>query len=118
MIAQRLEALGFKLVATEGTARVLQRHGLDAVPVKKIHEGRPNVLDLIKSGQIQLVINTPSGRLPREDEIQIRSAATVLGIPCITTMAGAQASISGIEALLKRPLTVKPIQDYYQLLKT
>ncbi len=117
LIAQRLEALGFHLVATQGTARVLQRHGLNAIPVKKIHEGRPNVLDLIKSGQIQLVINTPSGRLPRADEVQIRAAATALGIPCITTMAGAQASINGIEALMKRPLAVKPIQDYHALLR-
>ena len=113
LVAQRLEELGFSLVATQGTAKVLQRYGLHAAAVKKIHEGRPNVLDLIKSGEIQLVINTPSGRLPRADEIHIRSAATALGIPCITTIAGAQASVNGIEALLKHQLRVKPIQDYH-----
>ena len=117
LVAQQLEGLGFGLVATSGTVKALQRYGLDAKPVKKIHEGRPNVLDLIKSGQIQLVINTPSGRLPRADEVQIRSAAAVLGIPCITTVAGAQASVSGIGALLKHELAVRPIQHYHELVR-
>ena len=117
LVAQRLEELGFQLIATQGTAKALQRSGLNARPVKKIHEGRPNVLDLIKSGQIQLVVNTPSGRLPRADEVQIRSAAATLGIPCVTTIAGAQATVSGIAALLKHQLTVTPIQRYHQLLK-
>jgi carbamoyl-phosphate synthase large subunit len=75
-------------------------------------------LDLIKSGQIQLVINTPSGRLPRADEVQIRSAAASLGIPCITTISGAQASVNGIAAMLKHQFTVTPIQSYHELLKT
>jgi carbamoyl-phosphate synthase large subunit len=117
LVAQRLEELGFQLVATHGTVKALQRYGVDAKPVKKIHEGRPNVLDLIKSGQIQLAINTPSGRLPRADEIQIRSAAAVLGIPCITTIAGAQASVSGIAAVMKRELTVAPIQHYHEVIR-
>jgi carbamoyl-phosphate synthase large subunit len=117
LVAQRLEEMGFDLVATEGTAKALQRYGLNARPVKKIHEGRPNVLDLVKSGQIHLIINTPSGRLPRADEIQIRSAATTLGIPCITTVAGAQASVNGIATLLKHDLTVTPLQRYHELLR-
>ena len=117
LVAQRLEELGFALVATQGTAKVLQRYGLHASAVKKIHEGRPNVLDLIKSGQIQLVINTPSGRLPRADEVQIRSAAATLGIPCVTTIAGAQASVNGMSALLKHQLTVKPLQHYHEFLR-
>ncbi|MBI3321130.1 MAG: carbamoyl-phosphate synthase large subunit [Candidatus Omnitrophica bacterium] len=117
LVAQRLEELGFRLVATQGTMKALQRYGVHATAVKKIHEGRPNILDLIKSGQIHLIINTPSGRLPRADEVQIRSAAAALGIPCITTIAGAQASVNGIGALLKRQLTVKPLQRYHELLK-
>ncbi len=117
LVAERLEELGFQLIATQGTVKALQRYGLHATPVKKIHEGRPNVLDLIKGGQIQLIINTPSGRLPRADEIQIRSAATALGLPCITTIAGAQASVNGIAALLKRQLTVTPLQRYHEALK-
>jgi carbamoyl-phosphate synthase large subunit len=117
LVAQRLEELGFLLVATQGTARVLQRYGLHVRAINKIHEGRPSVLDLIKSGEIQLVINTPSGRLPRADEVQIRSAAATLGLPCITTVAGAQASVAGIEALLKHQLSVKPIQHYHEVLR-
>ena len=117
LVAQRLEALGFRLVATQGTAKALQRYGLHAAVVNKIHEGRPNVLDAMKSGEIQLVINTPSGRLPRADEVQIRSAAAMLGLPCITTIAGAQASVSGIAALLQRELTVTPIQQYHEVLR-
>ena len=117
LVAQQLEALGFSIVATQGTVKALQRYGVQAAPVKKIHEGRPNVLDLIKNGQIQLAINTPSGRLPRADEVQIRSAAAMLGIPCITTIAGAQASVNGIAAMLKHQLGVKPIQEYHALLR-
>jgi len=114
LLAKRLEELGFQLVATQGTAKALQRSGVHATAIKKIHEGRPNILDLVKNGDVQLIINTPSGRLPRADEIRIRSVATVLGIPCITTIAGAQASITGIEALQKQQLRVKPIQSYHQ----
>jgi len=116
-VAQRLEELGFTLIATQGTAKALQRYGLHATSVKKIHEGRPNVLDLLKSGQIQLVINTPSGRLPRADEVHIRSAAAMLGIPCVTTIAGAQATVNGMSVLLKHELSVKPIQAYHALLR-
>jgi len=114
LIAKRLEELGFRVVATQGTAKVLQRYGVHATVVKKIHEGRPNVLDALKNGQIHLILNTPSGRLPRADEIQIRAAATALGIPCITTLAGAQASMTGIEALQQHRLQVKPLQAYHQ----
>jgi len=117
LIAKRLEELGFGLIATHGTAKVLQRYGVHATPVNKIHEGRPNILDRIKNGEVHLIINTPSGRLPRADEIQIRSAATLLGVPCVTTMSGAQASITALEALQKQPLHVKPIQAYHHEVK-
>jgi len=113
LIAKRLEELGFQLIATEGTAKVLQRYGVHAAAVKKIHEGRPNILDRLKNGDVHLILNTPSGRLPRADEIRIRSAATSLGIPCITTLSGAQASVTGIEALQQRRLQVKPLQAYH-----
>ena len=116
-LARQLEDLGFRIIATQGTAKALQRYGIAAQPVKKIHEGRPNVLDRIKNGDIQLVINTPSGRLPRADEIQIRSAAVMLGVPCITTVAGAHASVNGIAALRRRALVVRPIQDYHRQLR-
>jgi len=114
LIAKRLEGLGFQLVATQGTARVLQKYGVHAAIIKKIHEGRPNILDRMKNGEIQLILNTPSGRLPRADEIHIRSAATALGIPCITTISGAQASLTAIEILQKHHMHVKPLQAYHQ----
>jgi len=115
-IAKRLEELGFTLIATQGTAKVLQRYGVHAAAIKKIHEGRPNVLDRIKNGEVHLIVNTPSGPLPRADEIRIRSAATARGIPCITTISGAQASITGIEVLQKNQMHVKPLQAYHQAL--
>jgi carbamoyl-phosphate synthase large subunit len=117
LVAQRLEEMGFELVATQGTMKALQRYGVHARLVKKIHEGRPNVLDLLKSGGVQLVMNTPSGRLPRADEVRIRSVASALGIPCITTIAGAQASVNGIGALRKHQLSVTPLQRYHELLR-
>ena len=114
LIARRLEEMGFQLIATAGTAKVLQGYGVHAEAIKKIHEGRPNVLDRIKNGEVQLIINTPSGRLPRADEILIRSAATALRIPCVTTISGAQASLTALEALQSHPIHVKPIQAYHQ----
>jgi len=114
LIAKRLEELGFQLIATQGTAKALHGFGVHATPIQKIHEGRPNLLDFMSNGQVHLVINTPSGRLPRADEVRIRSMATALGIPCVTTISGAQASLTGIEAARKYPLGVKPIQAYHQ----
>ena len=114
LIAKRLEELGFQLIATAGTANALRRYGVHAAAVQKIHEGRPNVLDWIKNGEVHLIINTPSGRLPRADEILIRSAATALRIPCVTTISGAQASLTALEALQSHPIHVKPIQAYHQ----
>ncbi len=114
LIAKRLEELGFTLIATQGTAKAVQRYGVHAIPVKKIHEGRPNVLDRIKNGEVHLIINTPSGRLPRADEVLIRSAATAMGIPCVTTLAGAQASLTAIETLKRHAMSVHTIQSYHQ----
>ena len=114
LIAQRLYELGFKLIATQGTAKALSKAGMSVEPILKLHEGRPNVLDRLKQGDVHLIINTPSGRYTRADEIKIRSAATLLGIPCITTVAGAQASLHGIEAAFKKRWTVRALQDYHR----
>jgi carbamoyl-phosphate synthase large subunit len=112
-IAKKLQDMGFELVATSGTARALLKNGIDVKPLYKVQEGRPNVLDYMKNGKIDLIINTPSGKIPRADEVRIRSEAVSRGIPCITTISGAQASVNGIEALLKRGLDVKALQDYH-----
>jgi carbamoyl-phosphate synthase large subunit len=104
--------LGFKVVATEGTRKVLQEHGLDVELVLKLHEGRPHVLDSIKNEQIQLIINTPLGQEAHEDDRIIRRTALMYKIPIITTIAGAKATASAIRSLQSQPLTVRALQEY------
>ncbi|MCM8792356.1 MAG: ATP-grasp domain-containing protein, partial [Candidatus Omnitrophica bacterium] len=112
-VAQKLKKLGFSLFATSGTAKVLEENGITVKVLPKIAEGRPNVLDLMKDGKIQLVINTPSGRIPRKDEIKIRSQVILYNIPYTTTIAGAQATVRGLETL-KKDLKVKSLQSYHK----
>ena len=116
-IAKKLQDLGFHVYATLGTSAALEKNGIKVKVLPKIAEGRPNVLDLMKDGKIQLVINTPSGRLPRQDEIKIRSQVVLYKIPYTTTISGAQATVSGIEALMKKDLGVKSLQEYQKKLK-
>jgi carbamoyl-phosphate synthase large subunit len=113
-VAKRLKELGFNILTTEGTGRALKEAGLEVKILPKLAEGRPNILDYIKNREVHLIINTPSGRIPRKDEITIRSNATVYGIPVITTVAGAIASMKAIEVLLREDLDVKCIQDYHK----
>ncbi len=112
-IAKRLKDMGFSLIATSGTAKVLHAHGVEVKTVYKIQEGRPNVLDLIKNREIQLIINTPSGKIPREHEVKIRSHAIQYGIPIVTTIPGAQATVNALESLLQGELSVKSLQEYH-----
>ncbi|MBI5144919.1 MAG: carbamoyl-phosphate synthase large subunit [Candidatus Omnitrophica bacterium] len=116
-IAKKLEDLGFHIYATTGTAAALEKNGLKVKVLNKIAEGRPNLLDLMKDGKIQLVINTPSGRIPREDEIKIRSQVILYKIPYTTTISGAQATVNGMEALVKKALGVKSLQQYHKEIK-
>ncbi|MBL8148402.1 MAG: carbamoyl-phosphate synthase large subunit [Blastocatellia bacterium] len=111
-IARRLSQLGFKIVATRGTCDALSRAGVPANFVYKVEEGRPNIVDQIKSNKISLVINTPLGKLSFYDERSIRSAATQYNIPCITTITGAQAVVSAIESLQNEQMTVCSVQEY------
>jgi carbamoyl-phosphate synthase large subunit len=104
--------LGFELVATSGTAAVLEKAGLKVQRTLKLLEGRPNVIDLLKNKEIQFVINTPSGAAPREDEIKIRTTAVYTGTPIATTMSGAKAAALGIAALKKSGYAVKTLQEY------
>lgn len=105
--------LGFQLVATSGTANVLEKAGLKVQRVQKLMEGRPNVIDFLKNKEIQFVINTPSGAAPREDEIKIRTTAVYTGTPIATTLSGAKAAALGIAALKKSGYSVKTIQEYH-----
>jgi carbamoyl-phosphate synthase large subunit len=110
-LAATLTALGYKLMATEGTARRLQAAGIDVHVVKKLQEGHPNLLDHLIDGSIQLVMNTPSGKGARTDEGRIRAAAVAHGVPCITTLQGAQAAARAMEALRHEEMTVQALQD-------
>lgn len=112
-VARKLVQLGLSLVATRGTAAAIEKEGIPVRSIPKVQEGRPNVLDMIKDGAISLVINTPMGRGPRTDGYQIRSAAVIYGIPCITTASGAQAAIAGMEAIAQNELTVTCLQEYH-----
>ena len=112
-LARRFVALGFKIVATSGTARVLEEAGLDIERVFKVKEGRPNVVDLMKGDRIQLIINTPHGADPFFDEKAIRRAAVTHRIQTITTLAAARAAADGIAALQQGQVTVRPIQSLH-----
>jgi len=108
---KRLADLGFTILATEGTAEMLQRNGMDVQVVRKHYEGPGNIVDLIKAGKVDLVINTPYGQSgPRIDGYEIRTAAVSADIPCITTVAGAAAAIQGIEAIIGSDVGVAPLQ--------
>jgi carbamoyl-phosphate synthase large subunit len=112
-IAKKLADLGFKLLATRGTAYALSQNDLEVELVPKLYEGRPHVVDKIKSGEIHLVINTPAGKATKVDETGIRSTAILYNIPLVTTISGAEATVNGIEALIKRQLEVKSLQEYH-----
>ena len=110
-MAKKLVELGYGLVATRGTARFLHRNAIPAREVFKVHEGRPHVADLIDNGEIQLVINTPLGRASEYDEQAIRERAVAMGVPVVTTLAGAQVTVAGLEAVRGGPLEVTSLQE-------
>ncbi len=112
-VARQFVDLGFELVATSGTAAVLEKAGLRVQRTLKLLEGRPNVIDLLKNKEIQLVINTPSGATPRADEVKIRTTAVYTGTPIMTTLSGAKAAASGIAALKQNGYGVKTLQEYH-----
>ncbi|HDZ77170.1 MAG TPA: carbamoyl-phosphate synthase large subunit, partial [Candidatus Omnitrophica bacterium] len=111
-IAKKISDFGFEIVATSGTQKILKDNNVNARLLKKLNEGSPNTLDLLKENKIDLIINTSSGRVPRADEIKIRSYAIMHQVPCITTVPGALASVNGIETLIKHQLDVKSLQHH------
>ena len=110
-IAQTFAKLGYDVVATSGTLKVLQAAGVKCREINKISTGRPNLLDLLQNGQVALIINTPSGRVSRSDERKIRSAAVGRGVTCITTIAAAQAAVAACTALQGSEVRVKSLQE-------
>ncbi len=112
-IARDLADLGFKLVATRGTAAFLRAYGLDVDVVFKVNEGRPNIADEIVNKAVDLVVNTPLGRESFFDDRAVRRAAMMYEVPCITTLTGAAAAVSAIRAMREQGLDVRALQDYY-----
>ena len=112
-VARAFVDLGFELVATGGTATVLEQAGLKVLRIFKLQEGRPNALDFLKNRELQLVINTPSGATPRADEVKIRTTAVYTNTPIMTTMGSARAAARGIAALKRSGYAVKTLQEYH-----
>jgi carbamoyl-phosphate synthase large subunit len=116
-VAKKFGELGFKIQATEGTKKFFDAHGVASEYIQKLHEGRPNITDVIKNNEIQLVINTPSGRLSQYDDSCIRKTAIKYKVPYITTVAAATAAAKGIEACQQATSQVKPLQTYHADIK-
>ena len=112
-LARAFTDLGFEIIATSGTASVLEKAGLKVRRVFKLSEGRPNAVDLLKNREIQLVVNTPSGQVPRADEVRIRTTAVYTNTPIMTTLSGAKAAALGIAALKKSGYGVQTLQEYH-----
>jgi len=115
---QKLGEMGFNIVATKGTASYLGKNGVKATTIKKLHEGRPNILDALHNGEIQLLINTPSGKASVHDDSYIRKAAIKYRIPYVTTPAAAVAAAQGILAARQSDGEVKSLQEYHKGIKT
>ncbi len=112
-LARRLHDMGYSLLATEGTAKVLAAAGIPSREVKKIREGHPNLLDFLANGEVALVMNTPRGKGARTDEGKIRAAAIQAGVPCLTTIEAATAAIAAMEALREEEMEVEALQDRF-----
>jgi len=112
-VAREFVELGFGIISTSGTALALANAKIKVTKVFKLHEGRPNVLDRIKNGDINFIINTPSGKIPREHEVEIRNAALAAKIPIMTTVRAALASANGIRSLQKTKVRVRSLQEYH-----
>jgi carbamoyl-phosphate synthase large subunit len=113
-LARDLHSMGFTILATEGTAQFFERVGIPVKRVNKVREGSPNVLDAMRSGEIQLIINTPFGSASRNDGAEIRTAAHRYRIPITTTLSAAAATVQGIQALRRKRLKVRSLQAHYQ----
>jgi carbamoyl-phosphate synthase large subunit len=116
VLARRLTRLGFDLMATIGTAARLREVGLEVANVFKVNEGRPNIVDHVKQGEIALVINTPLGRASHYDEQAIRRAALQYNVPCVTTMTGAQALVEALASRTNaKEISVHPLQELHSV---
>jgi len=117
-LSRKLTELGFKIISTFGTAKFLEENKVYVRTIQRVSEGKPNLLDLVREKQVHLIINTVSGKIPRQDEVKIRSSAVAFGVPIVTTMPGAAACVKGIEALIRHKLEVKPLQEYHKKIRS
>ncbi|MEZ6090800.1 MAG: carbamoyl-phosphate synthase large subunit [Pirellulaceae bacterium] len=114
-LGSRLRGLGFNILATSGTAKLLEESGVNVTSIKKLAEGHPNLIDYLKNEEVQLIINTPNGKGARTDEGRIRAAGVQHGVPCITTVAAAEAAVGAMVALKEGTLEVECLQDRFNL---
>ncbi|WP_437205310.1 carbamoyl-phosphate synthase large subunit [Planctomicrobium sp. SH664] len=113
--ARRLRNLGFRILSTAGTAKVFTDAGIDVETVKKVQEGRPNLIDFMVNGDVQFIFNTPSGKGSRTEEGRIRATAVTYGVPCVTTLPGCYAMVRAIEYLFKHPTPhVRSLQEWHE----
>ena len=112
-LAKTLQRLGYELLCTRGTATALSQEGIDVQVVKKLKEGHPNLIDLLKNGEVALILNTPSGKGARTDEGRIRAAAVGHGVPCVTTIEAAEVAVRAMEALREEEFNVRPLQERF-----
>ena len=105
--------MGYDIIATPGTARVIEEAGIPVESVKKLSEGSPNLIDHMKNEAVDLIINTPNGKGARTDEGKIRAAAVQAGIPCITTIQAAEAAVEALQSLRKQPMEVQALQERF-----
>jgi carbamoyl-phosphate synthase large subunit len=116
-VARKFAELGFAIKATQGTGQELSTQGIESELILKMHEGRPNIVDAITNGEIQLIVNTPSGKLSQDDDSYIRKAAIKYRVPYITTLAAASAAVKGIAAYRQGETGVKSLQMYHTDIK-
>ena len=114
-VARQLKELGYQILSTSGTAKRLQEAGIEVERVKKIIEGHPNLIDVMKNEEVDLIINTPSGKGARTDEGSIRAAAVQHGIPCITTIQAAEAAVQAMTALRSEQMEVESLQERFSM---
>ncbi len=112
-LAAELQRMGYKLLASKGTAERLEQAGIRAVAIRKIQQGHPNLLDYMIDGDLHLIMNTPSGKGARTDEGRIRATAVAHGVPCLTTMQAAAAAVGAMRAMREGEMTVQPVQDRF-----
>ena len=112
-VAKGLSQLGFRILATKGTSRYLLENGVDNTVVNKVREGRPHIVDMIKNGEVDLVINTTHEKKAISESYSIRRAALTLNVPYTTTLAGAKATVSAIRSMNREELQVRTIQEYH-----